>query len=379
MSAKTQVRPGGRPHEHVSRLADRVVECWYGHHGGHDLEIAISVVAALYLLDVPREMRQEVVDDSARRGPEQFPHAMRELWSKFMRGRPDLVNPVWPLVGPWFDEERPIDGQKLIAAKAVADAALRYDVLGFEHNREDVDLLGELLTRLRPQSSLQARGQFYTPPAVCELMAAMTIGVLDEGESICDPALGTGGMWRGAAVAMRQAGRNPHTVTWVGNDLDHIAIACAAVNAVVWDLGPNVVLDVADTLTEPDWITRAIHKRNETLAIAQGSRTVRLMDRLLSGDLGPDDLAPKLPPLPKPLPVPEPTPAAEPVRPVALQVVREPDEPKASPVTEQRPAAPRTATTPRRTAAAREPGGWNERWSEDGELLAMDGVKGGVA
>ncbi|WP_367139287.1 N-6 DNA methylase [Saccharothrix sp. HUAS TT1] len=281
-----KVRPGGPPRQHVLRLSERVVETWFGHHGGNNLEIPMSVVAVMSLLSPPHEERQAAIDETAGMSPEAFGGVMGVLWQRFVRARPDLVNPVWPFVRIWVgssDSYRMSD-QALAAAKAVGDTLLRHDLFSLADNRYDVDLLGQVLTELRPKSSLQARGQFYTPPDVCQLMAAMT--VLGEGESVSDPALGSGGMFRGAAQAMREQGLDPTTVTWIGNDIDDLAIAAAAVNAVLWNLGPNVVLGVANALTEPDWVGRAVRMRNEMVSLARNAMTLDLLrgvEQLIQG------------------------------------------------------------------------------------------------
>jgi hypothetical protein len=83
--------------------------------------------------------------------------------------------------------------------------------------------------------------------------------------------MGTGGMFRAAASAMRARGMNPATVAWVGTDIDPIAVAAAAVNSAIWGLGPNVLIWTANTLSAApkDSYETALARRNELLDFAR--------------------------------------------------------------------------------------------------------------
>ncbi|GGM80934.1 hypothetical protein GCM10012275_59470 [Longimycelium tulufanense] len=98
-----------------------------------------------------------------------------------------------------------------------------------------------------------------------------------EGDTVQDPAVGTGGLFRAAAQAMREQGRDPATVSWYGADIDDLAIAACAINSVLWGLGPRVVLCVANTLAEGDWASRAEAQRTEILQLAETIRRDKLM------------------------------------------------------------------------------------------------------
>ncbi|WP_373298070.1 N-6 DNA methylase [Streptomyces abikoensis] len=54
------------------------------------------------------------------------------------------------------------------------------------------------------------------------------------GEHVHEPACGSGGLLRAAAQGMRERGLDPASVHWSGVDIDQIAAACTAVNAIVW-------------------------------------------------------------------------------------------------------------------------------------------------
>jgi N-6 DNA Methylase len=169
----------------------------------------------------------------------------------------------------------------------------------------DTDLLGTVYTETRPKSSRDARGEFYSPASLCQMMAEMTIPAITPGQSIAEPAAGTGGMLRAAAQVIRQRGMNPADFWWVVNDVSHTAVACLAVNCHVWDLGPRVVIGIADTLAEPDWPERAWREQQEVIAQrdeqARLARSLAMFRRILTGDVFDD---------PGPAPAPQPTPPA---------------------------------------------------------------------
>lgn len=279
-----RIRPGpADPRAHAWKIAGLVTETWYGRHGTGRLEVPLSVVAALSLLGPPYAERREFAGELMSLNADEFAAVVRHLWHSFIRMRPDLVNRVWLLVEPWEGLSR----EAVQAAKAVGDAALRLDQFGLTGTeaRFEVDLLGVVLTQLRPKAALQSRGQYYTPTGVSDLMAQMLD--IQEGRSIHEPCVATGGNFRAAAWAMRSAGRDPATCTWVGVDIDALAVACCAVNVVVWGLGPNVLLGVGDALLD-DWWERAVAERRETLAIAQAGWMMAALRALgLAADPGP--------------------------------------------------------------------------------------------
>jgi hypothetical protein len=168
----------------------------------------------------------------------------------------------------WLGE---IDGHLVTAAQTVADAALRAGQLALSGTprRRETDLLGITLTGLRPRSALRAHGQYYTPAAGTQAIAAL-LGV-DEQSRVADPAMGTGGMFRAVAASMRARGLDPTTVAWVGNDVDPLAVACAAVNSLIWGLGPDLTVWCANSLSadaDRDY-DRASAARRELLDLAQ--------------------------------------------------------------------------------------------------------------
>lgn len=87
-----------------------------------------------------------------------------------------------------------------------------------------------------------------------DLMANMTLAkdFAQPGMSFREPAIGSGGMFRSVAQRLRDLGLNPHDFHWYGNDVDSLSAGCAAVNAIIWDLGPGCLIGCADSLAPED-------------------------------------------------------------------------------------------------------------------------------
>ena len=87
----------------------------------------------------------------------------------------------------------------------------------------------------------------------------------DPGQAIHEPTAGSGGLIRAAAQNIRRLGGDLAQYTWAMGDIDSLAIACAATNAIVWGLGDNVLAYRADALAEPGATKRAIETRQAVL------------------------------------------------------------------------------------------------------------------
>lgn len=294
----------------AQRVAERAVEAWSGIRGMSDTDYAIGVLAALCLTDHgPRS------DDPAKlllAADDQFiARLLSEIWSGFWILRPELGRLTGPIAG-WVNDDPP--GKDLVHALAhTARTAVKVGLLDLVYGGglADTDLLGKVYTETRPKSTRDARGEFYSPANLCQMMAAMIMPDIKPGQSIAEPAAGTGGMLRAAAQVIRRQGMNPGDFWWVANDVSHTAVACLAVNCHVWDLGPRVVIGIADSLAEPGWPERAwreqqevTRQRDEQMKLA---RSLAMFRHVLSGEaLGPDPapIAQALPPAPVPVPVP---------------------------------------------------------------------------
>jgi hypothetical protein len=255
--------------QRVAAAADRA---WHGAGAGTDEGICVGVVAALALLGRADPEGPDPRDQILALGDEELAQLLSEVWSLFTISRPELAFRCGPF-SEWLNAERP-DRHLLAGAGAVARAAVKSGLLELTLDLEvarQVDLLGRVYTMMRSHSAKAARGEFYTPPNVAEMMARMSLGGLGPGQSICDPTAGTGGLLRAAASALRDNGRDPGDYAWYGCDISPVAVAGLAVNAHVWGLGRQVVIGCADSLAEPKWEVRALREQREAIE-AQRSR-----------------------------------------------------------------------------------------------------------
>lgn len=270
------------PHEHAHAIADAIDTAWHRAHGYGHLEVPLSAVAALAFLAPPIHERDAVAAWAADLSGDDLCRFVRTQWALFVRTRPDLTNPVAPFALVWHGDQR-LSEQALRGAREVSRAAARaglFDLTGDTDTRRSVDLFGVLLTVMKGRNAQSAHGAFYTPGHIADFLAYVGMSSLTEAPEIHEPTVGTAGMWRAAAEAMRVRGQDPAHATWVGIDIDPLAVACAAVNAVLWQLGFRVVLGVGDSLTE-EATTRALHQRDEAVRIAAEARTMRRMQAAL--------------------------------------------------------------------------------------------------
>ncbi|MFC0112592.1 N-6 DNA methylase [Kibdelosporangium aridum] len=263
--------------QHAHKIADAVAEAWYGIHGSGRLDVPVSVVAVVAAAPQKSSQGADVTDIMVQWSPDDFVDYATNVWRSVIQHRPESTHLLYPILGWWFDE---IDTDTRRHVHAVARAALRagqVDLTG-TGRRFEVDLLGTVLTVLRPKSALKAQGQFYTPPGVGAVMAGLSN--VEEGGSVEDPTMGTGGLFRAVAEVMRQKGQRPSTMRWVGCDVDGLAVACATVNSLIWGLGRDIVFLVGSAFT-PDWEIAATAQRDHLREIAAWVQETKYRLRLL--------------------------------------------------------------------------------------------------
>lgn len=250
------------------KIATAVEFAWHRTYGIGRIDIPVSVVATLAALPEKDSCEHYVSESVLSWDADTFHDFARHTWSSVIRHRTEITHLLHPMVAWIFDDP---DRDVRDHALAVAQAALRAGqphLTGTER-RFDVDLLGTALTVLRPKSALKARGQFYTPRSVAKLLAGMSD--IQEHSNVTDPMMGTGGMFRAAAEVLREQGRDPRTIRWIGCDVDSLAVACATVNSMIWNLGTDIVFHAGDTL-EPGWREVALARREELRRLAADLR-----------------------------------------------------------------------------------------------------------
>jgi hypothetical protein len=269
--------PASNAEKHADKIADAVRTAWFAVHGSGRIDIPVCVVATLAAAPEKGPDNMDVTDMMLGWQSDEFMAYAKNIWTAVIRRRPDTAHLLYPLVSWLFDEP---DVELQSHAHRAAQAALRagqVDLTGGDRRRE-VDLLGTVLTMLRPPSALKGRGQFYTPASLTRLMALMSD--VDGIQRVLDPAMGTGGMFRAVAEVMREKGRTPATAQWLGCDIDELAVACATVNSMIWNLGEDIVFCVADALVE-DWEVKALAQRDELRRVAIDVQRYRALFALL--------------------------------------------------------------------------------------------------
>ncbi|AJC58623.1 N-6 DNA methylase [Streptomyces sp. 769] len=241
------------PHEHARKIAENVIDAWHQSFGGSSIDVPLGTVAALALL----RNRPGLADWILNLQPHQLPQFFKEIYLGYWVKRPDLIARAIRL-HDWAWNPDP-DTQQLRAVHAITHRAINtglLDLTGHDDpwRRSEADVLSPLLTGLRHKSDKKWRGEYHTPACVSDLMANMTVDkkFIKPGMSFREPAVGSGGMLRSIAQRLRDLGLNPHDFHWYGNDVDALAAACAAVNTIIWDLGPNCFIGCADSLAPED-------------------------------------------------------------------------------------------------------------------------------
>ncbi len=169
-------------------------------------------------------------------------HAMREV----ERANPDTLYRVFG-AADWGNREMLTDEilKDLIeglSAVALGNQAIGSDILG--------DAYEYLIGKFADVTKRKKAGEFYTPRSVVRMM----VDILDpqEGESIYDPACGTGGMLLGAIEHAREAGGDPRTFfgNIYGQEKNLTTSAIARMNLVLHGIEDFQIVR-QDTLRNP--------------------------------------------------------------------------------------------------------------------------------
>ncbi|MEV0370652.1 N-6 DNA methylase [Streptomyces sp. NPDC050636] len=293
------------PSERAFQVGEAVANAWNKQHGGTHIEVPIGLVAALALIrqkdaNGPDLGRQILAQDDR-----QLITMYREIWSVHWIHRPDLIDRA-RILHEWLNDEPEPDRHRMYVVRMVTKAALErglFDITGHAdpYVRSQADVLSPTLTLLRSLGAQQGLGEYHTPPPVTDTIAEAVIGSvvaelqvgrlkgIKPNEHVHDPASGTGGMLRSAAQLLRREGLEPADYRWSMVDIGLIAAACAAVNCLVWGLGPNVTVACDDSLANPNAVEDAIkharaviEHRDQILGTARMVAAVRQAEQLLN-------------------------------------------------------------------------------------------------
>ncbi|MEU7158533.1 N-6 DNA methylase [Streptomyces chrestomyceticus] len=286
------------------KIGEAVAGAWHRQHGGNHMHVPIGVVAALSLIGQKDPNGPDLATQILSLNDTNLIGMYREIWSTHWIQRPDLIDRA-RILHEWLNDTD-VDKNRTSAVRAVTEAALKNGLLtltGYTdpYLRSMTDVLSPVMMLLRSRGAQQGLGEFHTPASVAEtmaefmgfnafdmVMATTETGQPQPGQHIHDPAGGSGGLLRAAAQNLRERDLDPADFQWSMCDIDEIAAACAAVNAIIWGLGPRVIVACADSLTNPRAIeeaaehSRAVFEhRNSVLGKAKVIAAVRQAQRLL--------------------------------------------------------------------------------------------------
>lgn len=145
------------------------------------------------------------------------------------------------------------------------------------------DAFGELFMSLISTSSAQYRGQFFTPPSVCEACIQFILGDEEKQPStdcggfgmrvaISDPACGSSRML--LAAHNQYILKNRKKPYLIGEDIDHICCKMSAINLCAHGCFGEVVCH--NTLEEPDRVNIG-YKVNETMYPFPALPSIRIL------------------------------------------------------------------------------------------------------
>ncbi|WP_410597910.1 N-6 DNA methylase [Amycolatopsis sp. lyj-23] len=266
---------------HALTLAVEVASAWHRGGGADQSEVPLGIVATIAAAGLLVGRADDVAAGMLSAAPDGFVDIARSVWAVTLSRRPDLAQSVYPLLGWLFaanDQERRI--------KATADAALRIGQLKLTatERRFDCDVLGPVLGALRSRTATKVNAQMYTPGDIACALTAVALDDLKPGQSFCDVAVGTGGLFRAAACVVRSRGLNLADMSWFGADVDELAIAAAAVNSLIWSLGSKVFFYAGDVLAHPHWAEEACSRRarflEEVDGLSSGLKALDFLRRL---------------------------------------------------------------------------------------------------
>ena len=160
-----------------------------------------SVFPEIHRFQLPDGCHWNDVRETAHNVGTALKHAMQEI----ERANPDTLFRVFG-VADWGNKEKFTD-------ELLRDLIEGFSSISLGNNAVDTDILGDayeyLVGKFADVSRRNKAGEFYTPRSVVRMMTE----ILDpkEGESIYDPACGTGGMLLAAIDHVKRKGGDPRT------------------------------------------------------------------------------------------------------------------------------------------------------------------------
>lgn len=123
------------------------------------------------------------------------------------------------------------------------------------------DLLGaayEYLLKEFAETAGKKGGEFYTPPQVKTLMTRLVKP--QEGMTIYDPTVGSGGFLIESRQYVEAKGQNPRNLALYGQELNGVTWSISKMNMILHDI-PDAHIENEDTLTTPKFLENSYIKR----------------------------------------------------------------------------------------------------------------------
>lgn len=150
-----------------------------------------------------------------------------------------------------FNKE--VDGKPIVKNKDLKDMIDHFNEFPalVNENFEFPDLLGaayEYLLKYFADESGKKGGQFYTPHQVVRLLVHLLKP--EEGMSVYDPTVGSGGMLIQSQQYIEEQGQNSSNIQLFGQELDPTVVAICKMNIILHNIS-NYSIEYGDTLTDP--------------------------------------------------------------------------------------------------------------------------------
>lgn len=203
------------------------------------VELTDDLEATLHTFTVPEGCHWADVIETTQHTGVSLDSALQRL----QQANPDSLAGVFGDVN-WANQER----LPQTALKALLDT---FHGVRLDPESVNGDMLGsayEYLLREFAEASGKKAGEFFTPRHVVHLL----VKILDPkpGESIADPACGSGGMLVETVTAIQKAGGNPNTVRLHGQEINLTTSAIAKMNLYLHGL-EDFKIARGDTFREP--------------------------------------------------------------------------------------------------------------------------------
>ena len=169
--------------------------------------------------------------------------ALQKMLDRIQEANPETLAGIFGSAN-WADKEA-------LPEHALEGVINVFDSLKLDPDSVSHDLLGNayeyLLKNFADETGKKA-GEFFTPRSVVRLMA-MILGP-KEGESICDPACGSGGLLVESVNEVRESGGDARTLRIYGQEVQKTTAAIARMNLYLHDI-ETFHIARGDTLREP--------------------------------------------------------------------------------------------------------------------------------